>query len=62
MVCVCSDFYWSGVFIGLWGSSIDLAEVVTHQVAADRPSHVAGRAGGMASTAFIHHLGVPLLM
>jgi hypothetical protein len=32
--CVASDFHRSGVFIGPWGSSTDLAEVVTHQVAA----------------------------
>jgi hypothetical protein len=27
--CVCSDFHWRPVFIGPWGSSIDLAEAVT---------------------------------
>jgi hypothetical protein len=50
--CVCSDFHQrGGVFTGSWGSSTDLAEVVTHQVAADWPSHVAGRPGGTSSTA-----------
>jgi hypothetical protein len=42
MWCVCSDFHQMGVFIGPWGSSTDLAEVVTHQVVAGQPSHVAG--------------------
>jgi hypothetical protein len=40
-----------GVFIGTWGSSTDLAKVVAHHVAADRPKHMAGQPGGMASTA-----------
>jgi hypothetical protein len=40
-----------GVFIGLWGSSTDLAEEVTRQVAAYRPRHVAGQLGGTACTA-----------
>jgi hypothetical protein len=31
--CTCSDFHRRGVFIGPWDSSINLAEVVTHQVA-----------------------------
>jgi hypothetical protein len=60
--CVCSDFHYRGVFIGSWGSSTDLAEVVTHQVVAGWPSHMAGQPGGMASTAFLHHLGLPLLV
>jgi hypothetical protein len=29
---VCAKFHWREVFIGPWGSSTDLAEVVTHQV------------------------------
>jgi hypothetical protein len=50
--CVCSDFHRRrGVFIGPWGSSSDLAEDVTHQVATGKPSHVAGRSGGITSTA-----------
>jgi hypothetical protein len=60
--CVYSDFHRRGVFIGPWGTSTDLVEAVTHQVVADPPSHVAGRLGGMASTAFLHHLGLPFLM
>jgi hypothetical protein len=51
-----------GVFIRPWASSIDLAEVVTHQVLASRPSHVAGQSDWMASTAFLHQLGLPLLV
>jgi hypothetical protein len=43
--CVYYDFHWrGGVFIGSCGSSTDLVEAVTHQVAASR-------SGGMASTA-----------
>jgi hypothetical protein len=42
-----------GVVIGSWGSSTDLAEAVAHQVTAGRPSHMAGRPGGMASTALV---------
>jgi hypothetical protein len=41
-----------GVFIGPWGSSNDLVEVVTHQVAVGRPSHVAGQPDGTTSTAW----------
>jgi hypothetical protein len=40
VVCVCvSTFTCRGVFLGSWGSSTNLAEAVTHQVVADRPSH-----------------------
>jgi hypothetical protein len=52
-MCVCSDFHWRRVFIGLWGSSVDLAEAVTRQVAAGRPSHMAGQSGGMSSTTLV---------
>jgi hypothetical protein len=48
--CVCSDFHQREVLIEPWGSSTELAKVVTCQVAASQPSHVAGRPGGMAST------------
>jgi hypothetical protein len=51
-----------GVFIRLWGSSTDLAEVVTHQMVAGRPSHVAGRPMSSASTDFLHSLDLPLLV
>jgi hypothetical protein len=36
VACV-STFTSRGVFIGQWGRSTDLAEVVTHQMAAGRP-------------------------
>jgi hypothetical protein len=49
---VCADFHQRGVFIGPRESSTDLAEAVTCQVVANRPSHVAVRLGGTASTAF----------
>jgi hypothetical protein len=39
VVCV-FRFPMEGVFIRSWGSSTDLVEVVTHQVAADWPSHM----------------------
>jgi hypothetical protein len=60
--CVCSDFHRRGVFIGSWVSSTDLVKAVTHQVVVGRPSHMAGRPIGMASTAFLHRLGLPLLV
>jgi hypothetical protein len=44
------------------GSSTDLDKSVWHQVVAERPSHVAGQPGGVASTDFLHHLGLLLLM
>jgi hypothetical protein len=58
---VCFDFHrrGGGGFIGPWGSSTDLAKAVTHQVVAGQPSHLVGRPGGMASTVFVHHLGLP---
>jgi hypothetical protein len=61
MWCV-STFTGSRIFIGPWGSSTDLAEVVTHQVAAGRPSHVAGRPTSLASTDFLHRHSSSLLM
>jgi hypothetical protein len=60
--CVCSDFHQWRVFIGPWGSSTDLAKVVTLQVAAGRPIHVSGWPGGTASTTFLYRLGHPLLV
>jgi hypothetical protein len=60
--CVCPHFHHMGVFIGPWGSSIDLDKSVWHQVVAGWPSHVAGRSGGAASTNFLHRLGLLLLM
>jgi hypothetical protein len=47
---VCSDLHQSRVFIGPWGRSTNLAEVVTRQVAVVKSSHMAGRPGGSAST------------
>jgi hypothetical protein len=55
VVCVLISTGRVGVFIGPWGSSTDLAEVVTHQVVASWP-------GIEASTDFLHRLGLPLLM
>jgi hypothetical protein len=57
-----STFTGRGVFIGSWGSSTDLVEVVTHQVAADRTSHVAGWPMSSASTNFLHRHSLSLLM
>jgi hypothetical protein len=42
MWCVCVDFNGRGEFIGPWGSSTDLAKLVTHQVVAGWPSHPLG--------------------
>jgi hypothetical protein len=52
---VCVLISTGGVFVGSWGSSTDLAEAVTCQVAVGRPC-------GMASTAFLDCLGLPLLV
>jgi hypothetical protein len=48
-VC-CLSFHREGVFIGLSGTSTDLERSVWHQVVAGRPSHVADRPVGTAST------------
>jgi hypothetical protein len=61
VVCVLI-FTGRGVFIGPWGSSTDLAEAVSHEVVAGWRSHVAGQLVSLASTNFLHHLGLPLLM
>jgi hypothetical protein len=45
-----------GVFIGVQGGVTDLVKSVTCQVVAGRPSHVAGRPRGPASTDFAHCL------
>jgi hypothetical protein len=39
-----------------------MVKLVTRQVVASRPSHVADRPCGSASTDFLHRLGFPLLM
>jgi hypothetical protein len=59
---VCSHFDRRGVFIGPWGSSIDLDKSVWRQVVAGLQGHVAGRLGGAASTDFLGHLGHLLLV
>jgi hypothetical protein len=46
----CLDFHYEGVFIGVNGTSTDLDRSVWRQVEVGRPSHVAGRSGGTAST------------
>jgi hypothetical protein len=46
----CVDFHCEGVFIGVNETSTDLERSVWHQVVAGRPSHVASRSGGAAST------------
>jgi hypothetical protein len=51
-----------GVFIGVQGGVTDLVKLVTHQVVAVRPSHVADHPCGSASTDFLHRLGLPLLI
>jgi hypothetical protein len=51
-----------GVFIGVQGGVTDLVKSVTHQVVADRSSHVAGQPCGSACTDFLHCLGLPLLV
>jgi hypothetical protein len=61
MVCV-STFTGRGVFIGTCGSSTDLAEAVTHQVVAGRPSHVAGQPMSLASIDFFHRHNLSLLV
>jgi hypothetical protein len=50
------------VFIGPWGSSTNLAEVVTHQVVTGRPSHMADRLMCFASTYFLHRHSLSLLV
>jgi hypothetical protein len=54
----CVDFHRKGVFIGVNGTSTDLERSLWHQVVAGRPSRMAGRAGGAASTDFLHRLGL----
>jgi hypothetical protein len=60
-VCV-STFIGKRVFIGPWGSSTDLAKVVTRQVAADRSGHMAGRPMSLASIDFLHRHSLSVLM
>jgi hypothetical protein len=47
-----------GVFRGVQGGVTDLVKLVTGQVVADRPSHVAGQPWSSASTNLQH--GIPL--
>jgi hypothetical protein len=51
--------------MGVQGAVTDLAKLVTHQVVADQPSHVAGPPSHMASRPWSlastdHQLGIPL--
>jgi hypothetical protein len=57
MSVVC-DFHHEGVFVGVNGNSTDLERSVWSQVEAERPSHMAGRLGGLTSTDFLHRLGL----
>jgi hypothetical protein len=50
------------VFIGVQGGVTDLIKSVTRQVVAGRLSHMAARPCGLASTDFLQHLGLPLLV
>jgi hypothetical protein len=61
MVCVLISTI-RGIFIGSWGSFIDLEKSVWCQVVAGWPSHVAGQPGGAATTDVLHGLGLLLLM
>jgi hypothetical protein len=45
-----STFTTRGVFIGVNGTSTNLERSVWHQVVIGRPSHLAGRLSGVAST------------
>jgi hypothetical protein len=51
-----------GVFIGVLEGVTDMVKLVTRQVVAGRPSHVAAQPCSSASTKFLHRLGLPLLM
>jgi hypothetical protein len=62
MLCLSSHFHCRGVFIELWGGSTDLEKSVSHQVVTGQPSHMAGRAGGVAYTDFLYRLGLLLLV
>jgi hypothetical protein len=62
VVCVCRLSPVGGVFIGPWGSSIDLVVVVTRHVAANRPSHVADQPMSLASTDVLHYQSFSLLV
>jgi hypothetical protein len=61
MVCVLIST-GRGVFIGVQGGVTDMVKSVTRQVVPGRPSHVAGRPCGSASTDFLNLLGIPLLV
>jgi hypothetical protein len=55
-------FHREGVFIGVSGTSTGLERSVWRQVVARRPSHVADRPGGVASTNFLHRFRLLLLV
>jgi hypothetical protein len=48
----CLEFHGQGVFIGVQRGVTDFIKSVTHQVLADRPSHMAERPQSSASTDF----------
>jgi hypothetical protein len=50
VVCAALISTGRGVFIGVQGGVTDLVKSVTHQVAVDQPSHVAGWPWSLAST------------
>jgi hypothetical protein len=58
----CANFHHEMVFIGVNGTSTDLERLDWCQVEARRPSHMAGRPAGEASTDFLHRLGLILLV
>jgi hypothetical protein len=62
VVCVCRLSLVGGVFIEPWGSSTDMAEVVTHQVAVGWPCHMAGRQMSSVSTKFLQRHSLCLLV
>jgi hypothetical protein len=57
-VCVALISTGRGVFIGVQGGVTDLVKLVTRQVVADRPSHVASWPWSSSSTDL--QLGIPL--
>jgi hypothetical protein len=50
------------VFIGVQGNVTDLVKSVTLHVVAGWPSHVASQLCGLASTDFLHCIGLPFIV
>jgi hypothetical protein len=61
MVCVLISTN-RGVFIGVQRGVTDLVKLVTRQLVAGRLIHVTGHLCDLASTDFLHCLGLPLLV